>query len=86
MHKIPTFWVLSWIVHAPDRIFFQIMYIMIGLEKTKMEISTYVRKNLLERSKNEFLGRFKEYLQNFKNSQSSTYFLKALSTYFWRMC
>ena len=41
---------------------------MVGLEKTNMEISTYVRKKLLERSKNEFLGRFIEYLQIFKNS------------------
>ena len=43
-----------WIVYDLRRIFFQIMHIMVGLEKTIMAIDTYVKKNLLERSKHDF--------------------------------
>ena len=53
VHKIPTFWVLSWIVHALDS-FLKIMYIMVGLERTNMAVYTYVTKNLLEHSKYEY--------------------------------
>ena len=35
-------------------IFSEIINILLGLEKTIMAIYTYVRKNLLERSKHDF--------------------------------